>query len=102
MLETPEKGRTERGTVQRALLALLAQQARHGYELHDLFEATMGGHWTLNSGQIYTSLVRLERDGLVVEEAIEKGGGPDKRLWSLTPEGMSELVYWFRSAVPRD
>jgi DNA-binding PadR family transcriptional regulator len=96
------KGRPERGHVQLALLALLSQQPRHGYELRDLFEAAVGGHWQLNSGQIYTSLDRLSRDGLVVEESIEKGGGPDKRLWTLTGPGYSELLAWFRSAVPRD
>src|SRR5689334_6246120 len=102
MIEPTSKGKNERGPVQRALLALLAQQARHGYELHDLFEAAVGGHWELNSGQIYSSLDRLERDGLVVEEAVERSGGPDKRVWALTPDGMTELLYWYRTAVPRD
>jgi DNA-binding PadR family transcriptional regulator len=94
--------RTERGSVQNALLALLSQRPRHGYELRDLFEAALGGHWELNSGQIYSSLDRLARDGLVVEESIEKGGGPDKRLWTLTDEGKKELASWFESPVPRD
>src|SRR6476646_4736951 len=98
MIEAVVKSKTERGPVQRALLALLSQQPRHGYELHDLFEAAVGGHWALNTGQIYTSLDRLERDGL----AVEKGGGPDKRIWALTPDGLAELSHWFLSAVPRD
>jgi DNA-binding PadR family transcriptional regulator len=102
MLEAPAKGKTERGTVQRAVLALLSQQARHGYELHDLFEATVGGHWDLNSGQIYSSLERLARDGLVVETAVERGTGPDKRLWALTESGLDEVLHWFQVAVPRD
>ena len=88
--------------MQRALLALLSQQARHGYELHDLFEAAVGGHWELNSGQIYSSLERLARDGLVVEEAVERGGGPDKRMWALTERGPGRTGRWFHSAVPRD
>jgi DNA-binding PadR family transcriptional regulator len=102
MVDTVIKPKTERGSVQNALLALLSERPRHGYELRDLFEAALGGHWELNSGQIYSSLDRLARDGLVVEEAIERGGGPDKRLWALTDDGRTELASWFDSPVPRD
>src|SRR4051812_9550639 len=94
--------KTERGPVQRALLALLSQQPRHGYELHDLFEAAVGGYWPLNSGQIYSSLDRLARDGLVAEEGVERGAGPDKRIWALTDAGWTALANWFGSPVPRD
>lgn len=102
MVEAAVKSKTERGPVQRALLALLSQQSRHGYELHDLFGAAIGGHWEVNSGQIYSSLERLARDGLVAEEAIEKGSGPDKRMWAVTDEGRADLADWFQSAVPRE
>ena len=95
MVETVIRPKTERGSVQNALMALLAERPRHGYELRDLFEAALGGHWDLNCGQIYSSLERLARDGLVVEESIEKGGGPDKRLWALTEEGKRELAAGF-------
>src|SRR3954447_4900904 len=102
MVETVIKPKTERGSVQNAILALLVERLRHGYELRDMFEAALGGHWELNSGQIYSSLDRLARDGLVVEEGVERGGGPDKRLWALTAEGEKELASWFDSPVPRD
>ncbi len=102
MIEASNKPKTERGAVQHAVLALLAQQSRHGYELHDLFEAALGGHWDLNTGQIYSSLDRLARAGLVVEEGIEKGDGPDKHLWAITELGTAQLLQWYRSAVPRD
>jgi DNA-binding PadR family transcriptional regulator len=102
MVDTVIRPKTERGSVQNALMALLSGHPRHGYELRDLFEAALGGHWELNSGQIYSSLDRLARDGLVVEESIERGGGPDKRLWALTEEGKKELANWFESPVPRD
>ena len=101
-MESQNRKKVERGPVQRALLALLSQQPRHGYELHDLFEAAVGEHWTLNTGQIYSSLERLARDGLVGEEGVERGAGPDKRLWAITDRGLADLLGWFRSAVPRD
>lgn len=102
MIQTVVRAKTERGSVQNAVLALLLQRPRHGYELRDLFEAALGGHWDLNSGQIYSSLERLARDGLVVQEGVERAGGPDKRLWALTRAGRDELASWFESPVPRD
>src|SRR3954462_12389592 len=99
MVETVIRTKTERGSVQNALLALLLQRPRHGYELRDLFEAALGGNWELNSGQIYSSLDRLARDGLVVQESIEKSGGPDKIVWNLTDEGRIEVANWFNSPV---
>jgi DNA-binding PadR family transcriptional regulator len=102
MGEGANRARSDRGPVQSALLALLARQPRHGYELHDLFEAAVGGHWPLNTGQIYSSLERLARDGLVEEQSVEKGAGPDKRLWALTDQGRDELDGWLHSPVPRD
>lgn len=75
MVETVVKTKTERGSVQNALLALLSQRPRHGYELRDLFEAALGGNWELNMDQIYSSLERLARDGLVVQEGVEKAEG---------------------------
>jgi DNA-binding PadR family transcriptional regulator len=95
-------GRPERGAVQYAILALLAQRPRHGYDLRDAFEAALGGNWPLNSGQIYSSLERLCRDGLVAEAGTERGGGPEKHLWALTEAGRSEVAAWFAAAVPRD
>lgn len=95
-------GRGERGIVPNALLALLAPHPRHGYDLRDAFEAALGGNWTLNSGQIYSSLERLCRDGLVVEAGTERGGGPEKRLWTLTDAGRGAVAAWFATAVSRD
>lgn len=102
MVAAISRSKIERGPVQNALLALLLQRSRHGYELRDLFEAALGGDWALNSGQIYSSLDRLARDGLVAMESIEKSGGPDKILWALTEEGREVAANWFRSPVPRD
>ena len=79
MIATLAQTRTERGSVQNALLALLSERARHGYELRDLFEAALGGHWELNSGQIYSSLDRLARDGLVEEAGLTSASGPSRR-----------------------
>jgi Transcriptional regulator PadR-like family len=88
--------RTERGTVQNAILALLAERPRHGYELRDLFQAALGGHWQLNSGQIYSSLERLSRDGLVVEEGVERAANP---LTAAVLKGRTDLFQGLRGAL---
>lgn len=89
-------------SVRLGLLALLAEGPRHGYQLKTEFEARTGGVWRLNVGQVYTTLDRLERDGLVVPT-----GDGEHRTWKLTGDGHTELDAWFLTgaeagAPPRD
>lgn len=88
-------------SVRYALLGLIAQQPRHGYELHAAFTALVGGRetWDVKPAQIYTTLARLAEAGLVVEESVEKDGGPEKRIYAITPAGEAELRAWFNSGV---
>ena len=64
-------------SVRHALLALLSEGPEPGLQLRQEFEATTGDVWPLNIGQVYTTLQRLERDGLVESDDGE-GGGPQK------------------------
>lgn len=83
-------------SVRYGLLALLDEAPSHGYNLKTEFERRTGGSWALNIGQVYTTIQRLERDGLV--EAI---GGPDddRREYRITPVGREQLARWFESPV---
>ena len=85
-------------SVRNALLALLEQGPRYGYQLRAEFEDRTGGTWPLNVGQVYTTLARLERDGLV-EGQGEDGDG--HVVYAVTPAGREEVVAWFGSPVPR-
>ena len=90
-------------TVRHAVLGLLAQRPRHGYELRAAFEAVAGGseNWDLKPAQVYTTLARMEKGGLVSEQAIEQDGGPEKRIYAITPDGEKELRAWFaEDALP--
>ncbi len=84
------------------ILGLLSQGDAHGYELKrrhdDLFA---GSASAVNVGQIYVTLSRLERDGLVEHrtEASDEGG-PDRKVHSLTPVGSDELTSWLESPAP--
>jgi DNA-binding PadR family transcriptional regulator len=87
--------------VRHALLGLLAQRPRHGYELHLAFTAVAGGeeNWALKPAQVYTTLSRLEEAGLVTCRGVEQGGGPEKRIYALTPAGHAELAAWLTAPV---
>lgn len=91
-------------SVRHAVLGLLAQRPRHGYELHTAFEAVVGGehNWDVKPAQIYSTLSRLEKDGLVAEEAVEQDGGPEKRVFAITSAGRDLLAQWFNSGIERD
>lgn len=88
-------------SVRNAILGLLAQQPRHGYELRAAFEALVGGDdiWNVKPAQIYTTLTRLEEAGLVHRDGVEQDGGPEKRIYSLTTSGRHELAEWFVTGV---
>lgn len=91
--------------VREGLLLLLAEQPRHGYELKSLFEQRTGELWPLNTGQIYTTLERLERDGLV-EPTGEVATDARRRSYRLTAGGRDEATAWLDRTsgldTPRD
>jgi DNA-binding PadR family transcriptional regulator len=82
------------------VLALLAGDGVHGYELKQSLEQEFGELLpALNAGQIYSTLARLERDGLVVGESVE-GDSRRKRVYELTEDGRAALASWIASPVP--
>ena len=83
------------------LLALLANGPAHGYELKQAMEQQFGSVLPpLNAGQIYTTLSRLERDGLVNDDPVAQNGRPNKRVYQLTEAGRMELRGWVADATP--
>jgi len=92
-------------SVRHALLALLTEGPKYGLQLRQEFEARTGEVWPLNVGQVYTTLQRLERDGLVESDDGDVEG-PQKGF-RITPAGEAELAGWLRtppdlSSPPRD
>jgi DNA-binding PadR family transcriptional regulator len=77
-------------------LALLSRQPTHGYDLLQTYETLFSAVLPpLNAGQIYTTLSRLERDGLVENYPVAQEGKPDKRIYQLTEQGRQALLDWF-------
>jgi DNA-binding PadR family transcriptional regulator len=91
-------------SVRNAILGLLAQKPRHGYELHAAFSAVVGGAtWDVKPAQIYTTLERLEESGLVhTESDLGEGREPERRIYAITPDGHDALKEWFAEGVPTE
>jgi DNA-binding PadR family transcriptional regulator len=92
-------------SIRHGLLALLERGPRHGYQLRSEFDAATGATWPLNVGQVYTTLDRLARDGLVVQDGDPDADG--RIAYRLTDTGHAEVRGWFASPVspkgaPRD
>jgi DNA-binding PadR family transcriptional regulator len=85
-------------SIRHGLLALLQGGPRYGYQLRAAFEEATGATWPLNIGQVYTTLGRLERDGLVRALPEAEAG---QRPYEITAEGRTEVTDWFRTAVGR-
>ncbi len=84
-----------------AVLALLADQPAHGYELKVSFERAVGDQWGgLNIGHLYQILDRLSRDGLIDSERQPQPIKPDRVVHHITPAGRAELDRWL--AAPSD
>jgi DNA-binding PadR family transcriptional regulator len=92
-------------SVRHALLALLSEGPKYGLQLGQEFEARTGDVWPLNMGQVYTTLQRLERDGLV--ESDDSGEDGPQKAFRITADGAQELDVWLHrppdlSSPPRD
>ncbi len=86
-------------SVKHALLSLLAQEPMYGYQLRAEFESRTGATWPLNIGQVYTTLGRLERDGLV---AADEPGADGQHHYRITDDGRTAVLDWFATPVARD
>lgn len=89
-------------SVRHAILGLLAQKPRHGYELRAAFEAVVGGEeaWEVKPAQIYTTLERLEEAGLVTcVSDLGEGEEPARRIYALAEPGRQALSEWLAEGV---
>lgn len=85
-------------SVRQSLLAILDQGPCYGYQLRTEFDRRTGSTWPLNVGQIYNTLDRLERDGLVQRGEPDNDG---QIYYEITPQGRAEVSRWLGSPVVR-
>jgi DNA-binding PadR family transcriptional regulator len=82
------------------VLGLLTHQPYYGYELKREAEQLLGRGAELNPGQLYPLLRKLAEQQLIVGERIEQEDRPDKRVFTLTPDGARDLEAWLEESVP--
>jgi len=82
-------------SIRHSLLALLSEGPKYGFQLRQEFEASTGEVWPLNVGQVYTTLQRLERDGLAESDDVE--ADERQKNYRITDLGDRELAHWLRT-----
>ena len=85
-----------------ALLGLLDRESSHGYDLKRDYDAHFGRGRPLPFGQVYATLARLARDGKAMVGEAEPGAGPDRKRYTITEEGKSEVEVWLAEPIPAE
>ena len=85
-----------------ALLGLLDREPSHGYDLKRDYDAYFARGRPLPFGQVYATLARLARDGKAVAGDAEPGGGPDRKRYTITQTGKSEVEAWLGEPIPAE
>ncbi len=81
-------------SVSLSFLGLLETGPQHGYGMKTVYDDWFATSRPLKAGQIYSTLGRLERDGLVTVQSSEAGQGPDRKMYAITPDGVEALESW--------
>jgi DNA-binding PadR family transcriptional regulator len=87
-------------SVPMALLGLLDREPSHGYDLKRDYDAYFGRGRPLPFGQVYATLARLARDGKAIAGEAEPGAGPDRKRYTITETGKSEVEMWLAEPIP--
>jgi DNA-binding PadR family transcriptional regulator len=82
------------------VLGLLAAGDRHGYDLKRQYDIRFPAARPLAPAQVYATLERLQRDGLVEPGSVERAGGPDRTVYAMTAAGRDELHRWLEDVEP--
>jgi DNA-binding PadR family transcriptional regulator len=81
-------------TIGAAFLALLEGRPQHGYDLKRAYDQHFGHDRPLHYGQVYTTLAKLLRNGLVTVDGVEGGSGPDRKRYTITEAGVTDVQRW--------
>lgn len=84
------------------LLGLLEGGARHGYELKRAYDERFALERPLHYGQVYATLARLLKNGLVTESGVEAGSGPERKRYAITDAGVTDIEAWLASPEKPD
>lgn len=86
-------------SVRLGLLGLIRDQPGHGYDLKVRYDEVLDPARLVQPAQLYSTLKRLERDGLITLSHVDREGGPERRTFEVTAQGERELDRWLSEAV---
>lgn len=81
-------------SIGQAFLGLLESQPRHGYDLKRAYDERFGQDRPLHYGQVYATLSRLLKNGLVEVDSVEPGDGPERKRYAITAAGVTDVERW--------
>ncbi|UED84396.1 PadR family transcriptional regulator [Streptomyces profundus] len=84
-------------SISHTLLGLLEAGPRHGYDLKRTFDVYFGQDRPLHYGQVYATMSRLLKNGMVEVEGVETGGGPERKRYAITSSGVTDVERWLSS-----
>ncbi|MEU4525168.1 PadR family transcriptional regulator [Amycolatopsis sp. NPDC024027] len=84
-------------SISHTLLALLESGPRHGYDLKRAYDEQFGQDRPLAYGQVYSTLSRLLRNGMVEVAGVESGEGPERKRYTITDAGVTDVETWLRT-----
>lgn len=87
--------------VKYAILGLLHYTDMHGYQIKKHIEHNFGHMWTVNYGQIYPNLKKMEGEGLLRTREVAQQGRPNKKRYSITDKGRKEFRAWLEKTPER-
>ena len=81
-------------SISHTLLGLLESGPSHGYDLKRAFDERFGHDRQLHYGQVYSTMSRLLKNGLVQVDGVEPGGGPERKRYAITEAGVTDVEQW--------
>jgi DNA-binding PadR family transcriptional regulator len=81
-------------SVTKTFLGLLESQASYGYDLKREYDKHFGTDRPLAYGQVYSTLARLLKSGLVTVDSVEPGDGPERKRYAITDAGVADIDHW--------
>ncbi|MBP2032107.1 DNA-binding PadR family transcriptional regulator [Clostridium algifaecis] len=86
-------------STEHAILGLLNQRPMHGYEIKKEFEKSVSYIWSINIGQLYTLLKKMEKENKIVKKVVPQENKPDKLVYKIADKGRITLQKWLSEPV---
>src|SRR3989304_1312935 len=90
---------TDHGVLDHAILGFVNERARSGYDLKKAFDLSVAHFWPANQSQIYQTLARLLKQGMVEVRGEQQDSRPNRKVYHITEKGLAELRRWLAAPL---